>query len=63
MIATDRNKAALADPKIVENLMQIVPAKRFGMAEDVAPSALLLASDAGNYIDGSNIIVAGGMQL
>lgn len=63
VIATDRNKAALADPKIVENLMQIVPAKRFGTAADVAPAALLLASDAGNYIDGSNIIVAGGMQL
>ncbi len=63
VIATDRNTEALSDPAIVEKLMNVIPARRFGTAEDCAGLALLLCSDAGSYITGSDIAVAGGMQL
>ena len=63
VIATDRNTEALADQEIVEKLLTVIPAKRFGLAEDCAGIALLLASDAGSYITGCDIPVAGGMQL
>lgn len=63
VIATDRNKEALADPATVEKLLTVIPAKRFGLAEDCAGTALLLASEAGSYITGCDIPVAGGMQL
>ena len=63
VMATDRNREALSDPSTVEKLMTVIPAKRFGTPEDCAGLALLLASEAGAYITGTDIPVAGGMQL
>lgn len=63
VMATDRNAEALSDAETVEKLMTVIPAKRFGTAEDCAGLALLLSSDAGAYITGADIPVAGGMQL
>lgn len=63
VMATDRNREALSDPATVEKLMAVIPAKRFGTPEDCAGLALLLASEAGAYITGTDIPVAGGMQL
>ena len=63
VMATDRNSVALSDPETVDKLMNVIPAKRFGTADDCAGLALLLASDAGAYITGADIPVAGGMQL
>ena len=63
VIATDRNKAALDDPAMAEMIMKQIPAARFGTAEDCAGLALLLCSEAGSYITGADIPVAGGMQL
>ncbi len=63
VIATDRNREALADPVRVEELLAGIPAKRFGRVEECAGVALLLASAAGGYITGADIPVAGGMQL
>jgi NAD(P)-dependent dehydrogenase (short-subunit alcohol dehydrogenase family) len=63
VIATDRNRNALADAATVETLLQRIPAGRFGTPEDCAGAALLLCSDAGAYITGTDIPVAGGMQL
>ncbi len=63
VIATDRNREALSDHTLVETLLQGIPAKRIGTPADCAGTALLLCSDAGSYITGTDIPVAGGMQL
>ncbi len=63
VMATDRNAEVLSDPATVEKIMTVIPAKRFGTPDDCAGLVLLLASDAGAYITGTDIPVAGGMQL
>jgi len=40
-----------------------VPMARYGTPEEIAPTALLLASDAGSFITGSVIVVDGGYTL
>lgn len=63
VIATDRNSEALADTEAAENIRKLIPAGRFGTAEDCAGLILLLASDAGSYINGEDITIDGGMHL
>lgn len=60
---TDRNREVLSDAAAVETLLKNIPARRFGTPEDCAAIALLLCSDAGSYLTGCDIPVAGGMQL
>lgn len=63
VILTDRNREKLRDEAFADTIMQSIPAARFGTSEDCAGVAVLLASDAGAYITGADIPVAGGMQL
>ncbi len=63
VIVTDRNREKLRDEAFADTIMQSIPAQRFGTSEDCAGVAVLLASDAGAYITGADIPVAGGMQL
>lgn len=63
VIRTDRNREALQDESLCATLLQSIPAGRFGTVEDCAGLAVLLCSNAGSYITGTDIPVAGGMQL
>ncbi|OGW86307.1 MAG: 3-oxoacyl-[acyl-carrier-protein] reductase [Omnitrophica bacterium RIFCSPHIGHO2_02_FULL_46_11] len=47
--------------KVVEEVQRLIPLGRFGEAEDVANTALFLASDHSNYITGQVIGVDGGL--
>jgi 3-oxoacyl-[acyl-carrier protein] reductase len=40
-----------------------IPLGRFASAEDIANTALFLASDMGNYITGQVISVCGGLNI
>lgn len=60
---TDRNVDVLNDEAYRNKVLAMIPAGRFGKAEECASLALLLCSDAGSYITGVDISVAGGMQL
>ena len=40
-----------------------VPMQRYATADEIAPAALLLASDAGSFITGSVFVVDGGYTL
>ena len=63
VIATDRNREALGDPAAAQKILEQIPARRFGTPDDCAGIVLLLCSEAGSYITGADIPVAGGMQL
>ena len=59
---TDINDAFMDSPK-GQQLIHMIPQKRSGENRDLAGPLLLLASDAGRYMTGSNIIVDGGLLL
>ncbi len=59
-IATDRNTAVLADPAYRARVEQQIPLGRIGEADDCVGAALLLCSEAGRYITGSELFVDGG---
>ncbi len=48
---------------IMDNLMESQPLKYIGEPDDVAQTALLLASDAGSYFTGAVITVDGGFSV
>lgn len=62
-IHTPRNDKALSDPEFNKKVVERIPCGYVGKAEDVSPAVLLLCSDEGRYITGSEIIIDGGMHL
>lgn len=62
-IVTPRNTEALSDAEFNKKVVASIPAGYVGSPEEVTPAILLLCSDEGRYITGSEIIVDGGMHL
>ena len=60
-ILTARNRVQMATEG--EALMQRIPAGRLGQPDDLVGAALLLCSDAGAYINGTNLYVDGGRAI
>jgi 3-oxoacyl-[acyl-carrier protein] reductase len=52
-----------SNPNYMTNVMQAIPMKRFGQAEEIADAILYLASDASSFITGQGIILDGGLIL
>ena len=63
VIATPRNADALADEEYSKLVYAGIPMGYAGDAEDMVGAALLLCSDEGRYITGTDLIVDGGMSL
>ncbi|MBQ2940874.1 MAG: SDR family oxidoreductase [Clostridia bacterium] len=63
VIATPRNEDALNDDKYRDIVLSKIPAGYAGESYDIAGGALLLSSDAGRYITGTDLIIDGGMHL
>jgi NAD(P)-dependent dehydrogenase (short-subunit alcohol dehydrogenase family) len=55
----EQNRKVLT-PERVASIMGHTPMKRFGEARELVGATLLLASDAGSFITGSEIVVDGG---
>jgi len=62
-ILTDRNRTVLAQPGREEQVLARIPLGRIGQPADCAGVALLLCSPEGNYINGAEIAVDGGLRL
>ena len=62
-IDTDRNQAVRDRPALWQKIVEHIPVKRAGLPEDIVGAAILLCSDAGSFITGVNLEVAGGSQL
>ena len=63
VIDTPRNARALSDPDYSKQVVAGIPAGYAGQAEDCAGAVLLLCSEEGRYITGTDLIVDGGMHL
>ena len=62
-VRTPINTAAWETPEAYAALMELVPYKRIGEPEDIARTAVWLASDHADYITGTSLVVDGGMTL
>jgi NAD(P)-dependent dehydrogenase (short-subunit alcohol dehydrogenase family) len=62
-IATDRNAGALSDPAYRRKVQAQIPAGRVGRPDDCVGACLLLASDAGAYVNGAVLRVDGGWSV
>jgi len=59
-IRTDMTEASFQDPIRYDERLQHMMIKRWGVTEDLAGAAIYLASNASNYVTGSDLLVDGG---
>lgn len=62
-IRTPINTSAWETKEAYDNLMKLIPYKRIGEVEDIGKAAVWLASDQADYINGTSLVVDGGMTL
>lgn len=60
-MVTDMNQALLSNPDFDEWVKARTPMRRWGLPEELAGTAIYLASDASNYVSGQIIYADGGM--
>jgi NAD(P)-dependent dehydrogenase (short-subunit alcohol dehydrogenase family) len=63
LIDTEWATAILADDAATERRLSLTALRRIGRPEEVAATALFLASDAANFITGQTIVVDGGTLI
>lgn len=63
LVRTDFAKALWDNPKTLAAALAASPLGRIGEPQDIAGTALLLASDAGRFITGTTIVVDGGVTV
>jgi glucose 1-dehydrogenase len=62
-IKTPINRGAWDTPQALKRLLTLIPDQRVGEPEDIARTAVWLASDQSDYITGATLFVDGGMTL
>jgi NAD(P)-dependent dehydrogenase (short-subunit alcohol dehydrogenase family) len=59
-VETPMNAHLMADPDYLQAMLAATPLGRNGKVQDIAPMAVLLASDSGGWITGESIVIDGG---
>jgi NAD(P)-dependent dehydrogenase (short-subunit alcohol dehydrogenase family) len=59
-IATEMNSALIANPTRSRQIMERIPAGRWGKPEDFEGAIVFLASSASSYVSGETLVVDGG---
>lgn len=62
-IKTAINTHAWSDEEAREKLLTLIPYRRVGEPDDVANAVLWLLSDASDYVNGTSLVIDGGMTL
>jgi 2-dehydro-3-deoxy-D-gluconate 5-dehydrogenase len=62
-IATDNTQALRDDSERNKDILARIPAGRWGKPEDLKATAVYLASDASDYVNGATIVVEGGCMV
>jgi glucose 1-dehydrogenase len=62
-IKTRINRAAWETPEAEAKLLELIPYNRVGEPRDIGATAVWLASDESDYVNGTTIVVDGGMLL
>lgn len=62
-IRTPINKSSWSTEEAYKKLLKVIPYNRIGETQDIASVAVFLASDQSDYINGTSIVVDGGMSL
>ena len=63
LIKTDFARGLWENPDILKAYTTNVPMGRIGESDEIAGAAIMLASDAGTYINGQTIIIDGGASI
>ena len=63
LIKTDFAKALWENPDILKTVLSSTPMQRIGVPDEIAGVAVMLVSEAGNYINGQTIVVDGGTTI
>jgi NAD(P)-dependent dehydrogenase (short-subunit alcohol dehydrogenase family) len=63
MINTPFSESLITNKEFMEKRMTLTPLRRVGTVEEIAGVAVMLASKAGGFITGQNIIVDGGTTI
>lgn len=63
LIRTDFARALWENPEIYEQTVQRYPLRRIGEPDEIAGTAIFLASAAGSFITGQTIVVDGGATI
>lgn len=62
-MATDLNRAALADERVRQRFLDKVPARRIGEPEETGALAVYLASPASDFMTGQTVYLDGGQTI
>jgi NAD(P)-dependent dehydrogenase (short-subunit alcohol dehydrogenase family) len=63
LIRTDFAQLLLSNPAVLERRLALTPLRRYGEPDEVAGVAVMLASPAGAFITGQNLIIDGGTTI
>lgn len=62
LIKTDFSKALWDDAVTLEDTTKLTPLRRIGAPSEIAGAAIFLASEAGKFVTGHNLVVDGGVS-